>query len=287
MAKDKRASRRGQLTKAKLKPAEFKSKELDSVPPYVVQTCLAKLKKDIHLHEAIQQRYQELMEEGKAQPDVDAEEEDSAAETHEEHLDLLRQMEEYLECFNCVIKSKNLRAKYSMFRDTMSMETPEFESESLTLRAAFEDLMDQILTLSLEEVGPLRTEVAGCQKPLLEQLHEFRKRRHRKTPEPTASSTESSTTTSRSRGPKIKMEMPSFSGEPTEWRHFHRLFTSAMDGRGRGFTDHEKVCILLKSMAHPEAQRIVQAHTHSDEGYADALKALTTNTELPGRSFLS
>ena len=54
VAKDKRTSRRGQLTKTKPKLAEFKSKELDSIPPYAVQTCLAKLKKDIHLHEAIQ-----------------------------------------------------------------------------------------------------------------------------------------------------------------------------------------------------------------------------------------
>jgi len=81
------------------------------------------------------------------------------------------------------------------------------------------------------------------------------------------------------------MEMPSYSGEPTEWRHFHRLFSSAMDSRGRDFTDHEKVCILLKSMIHPEAQRIVQAHTNSDEGYAEAMKALTMKYGAPRKVF--
>jgi len=65
----------------------------DSLPPSTVQACIAKLNKDINLHEAIQQRYQELLKEGKAKADVIAEEEDSAAETHEEYLELLRQME--------------------------------------------------------------------------------------------------------------------------------------------------------------------------------------------------
>jgi len=112
VAKDKRASCRGQLTKAKYKLAEFKSKKPDSVPLSTVQACLAKLNKDISLHGAIQQRYQKLLEEGGAKPEVIAEEEDSAVETHEEHLELLRQMEEYLEFLHCCIKSKKLRAKY-------------------------------------------------------------------------------------------------------------------------------------------------------------------------------
>ncbi len=67
VAKDKRTSRRGQITKVKAKLAEFKNKQVDDVPlatpKLVVQT---KLKKDVHLHEAIQQRFQELLAKGSA-----------------------------------------------------------------------------------------------------------------------------------------------------------------------------------------------------------------------------
>ena len=97
----------------------------------------------------------------------------------------------------------------------------------------------------------------------MEQLTTFRKDRHRSkvaeaesTPTPTPA-----VIPSHSSGPKIKMELPDFNGEPTEWRHFHRLFTSAMDSRGRDFTQHEKVCILLKSMKIPDAQRILVRQT--------------------------
>jgi len=98
----------------------------------------------------------------------------------------------------------------------MTMETPEFEDESLKLRVAFEEIMVQILTFSIEEIEPLRAEVAWCQKHFLERLHDFRKLRHTRTMEPPARSSDSSTPTSRSHGSKIKIEMPSFNGEPTE-----------------------------------------------------------------------
>ncbi len=62
--------------------------------------------------------------------------------------------------------------------ETVSTESPEFESESLTIRESFKDLMNQILTVSIEEITPLHTEVSCCQKKLVEQITTFRKDRH-------------------------------------------------------------------------------------------------------------
>ena len=81
------------------------------------------------------------------------------------------------------------------------------------------------------------------------------------------------------------MELPDFNGESTEWSHFHRLFTSAMDSRGRDFTQHEKACILLKSMRIPDAQRIVQSYTTHDDSYTQAMEALVKKYGSPKKVF--
>ncbi len=53
VAKDKRSSHRGQITKAKLKLVELKAKGLENVPLTTVDNLITKLKKDMSLHEAI------------------------------------------------------------------------------------------------------------------------------------------------------------------------------------------------------------------------------------------
>jgi len=78
VAKDKLASRRGQITKTKLKLAELKTKPLDSISPATLQSLLAKLKKDLLLHETIHQRFLNLLEKGETEASLIQEEENSA-----------------------------------------------------------------------------------------------------------------------------------------------------------------------------------------------------------------
>ncbi len=79
------------------------------------------------------------------------EEEELSPEVYEEHQKLLREFEEYRECILCSQGSKKLRRGYALFKDTTSMEIPEFEAESLTFRADFKTLMeDRILNITID-----------------------------------------------------------------------------------------------------------------------------------------
>lgn len=77
-----------------------------------------------------------------------------------------------------------------------------------------------------------------------------------------------------SRSTKLKLDLPTFSGHPVDWHHFHELFTSALDRAGEDYSQREKTCFLLKAMTGGEAEQIVKSHAASEDGYTKALKAL-------------
>ncbi len=69
-----------------------------------------------------------------------------------------------------------------------------------------------------------------------------------------------------SRSTKLKLDLPTFSGHPVDWHHFHELFTSALDRAGEDYSQREKTCFLLKAMTGGEAEQIVKSHAASAEG---------------------
>ncbi len=274
LAKDKRTARRGQITKDKLKLVELKAKSLDSISSTALQSLLTKLKRDLLLHEAIQQRYEELLSKEESDATLIEEEEQSTILVSEEHQELLCQLEEFRDCVDCSDDFRKLRARFSMFISAMDAENPGFETDCTPFRTAFNEMMDRILSINANELDCVKKEVEDLQCHLLGKIRESRNIIHsRATPSSTPSTVLPVVTAPR--GPKIKLDLPDFNGNPTEWRHFHRLFTSAMTSRGSEFSNHEKVCILLKSMKTAEAQRIVQSHVNSDSCYDEAMEALT------------
>ncbi len=168
-----------------------------------------------------------------------------------------------------------------MFISAMDAETPGFETDCTPFRTAFNEMMDRILSINANELDCVKKEVEDLQCHLLGKIRESRNIHSRATPSSTPSTVLPVVTAPR--GPKIKLDLPDFNGNPTEWRHFHRLSTSAMTSRGSEFSNHEKVCILLKSMKTAEAQRIVQSHVNSDSCYDEAMEALTAKKYLKSR----
>ncbi len=118
----------------------------------------------------------------------------------------------------------------------------------------------------------------------MERLQQFREKRHLKFTKTATPPPEAPTTVSHS-APKIKLELPDFNGEPTEWKRFHGPFTHAMDSHGAAFTEQENLGVLLKSMKSDEARRIVESYANSTDCYKEAMGALTEKFGSPIRIF--
>ncbi len=73
---------------------------------------------------------------------------------------------------------------------------------------------------------------------------------------------------------KLHLELPKFSGKPTDWFNFHALFTAAIDRQGTGLTEPERCCLLANAMLSEEARRVVEFYQAGKNGYDSAMKAL-------------
>ncbi len=146
----------------------------------------------------------------------------------------------------------------------------EFEDDCKSLFSEFANYQRKIASATEADLVDIRGTFRHHQEPLSRHLTDARgSRKKDKLPEST------SELITKSRGPKIKLDLPKFSGNPTDWRHFHCLFTSALEKRGDAFSQHEKACLLLQAMSIPEAQQIVQSYSHADDGYDQAMEVLT------------
>ncbi len=136
-----------------------------------------------------------------------------------------------------------------------------------------------IATFTEPELTTIRQTFNSHEEELVRRLTESKSSLKRSKAEDTSASL------SPIKGPTIKLDLPKFNGKPTDWRHFHRLFSSALENRGALFSSHEKVCLLLQAMQTTEAQRIIQSHSHSDDGFEQAIEALTTKYGSPKKVF--
>ena len=73
---------------------------------------------------------------------------------------------------------------------------------------------------------------------------------------------------------ELKIDLPPFSGKPTDWHDFMDLFAATMKKRGSHLSNPEKCCLLLKAMSTEEAKSVVNKYKTGDEGYEAAVKAL-------------
>ncbi len=71
-------------------------------------------------------------------------------------------------------------------------------------------------------------------------------------------------------GSLLKVDLPSFSGEPTQWRSFITIFQSIMDKHGRHLTDPEKCSLLMKHVKLEDAKRTVLRKSQQEDGFKGA-----------------
>lgn len=73
---------------------------------------------------------------------------------------------------------------------------------------------------------------------------------------------------------RLKVDLPKFNGEPTEWLSFKSLFASALERDGSDISEYEKTQHLLSCMTSATAKQTVKQFTTANDGYDQALKAL-------------
>ncbi len=272
LVKVKRSSRKGRITRLKSKLEEARATPLNALHRKTLTNLRDDLAKEIKIYDALQARYERLLAEKETPEAQLTEEMEAALETSDMHLDLQRRVEELRSLQALHTDALKLRAEYDTFSETANPDVAEFEKDCSRIQKHLNAFLHQTLTVEDEDITALREQFKRDLGESHHQLNRCREKRAQDRRDRTLAETE--TKERPSSGPKIKLELPTFSGNPMEWTHFHKLFTSALSSRGSSFSDREKVCLLLNAMKNPEAERIVRLHSFSDDGYAQAMEAL-------------
>jgi len=148
----------------------------------------------------------------------------------------------------------------------------EFEKDSAKIQCKLSAFLNITASHDHDEIIELREQFMTYEGQLMAKLIESRLMRKRvpKSASPTPPEPVRHTGSS-----SLRLELPEFSGHPLDWHHFSELFTIALERAGHGFSDREKSCFLLKDKRNSEAEQIVKSYSTSDDGYNQALRALT------------
>jgi len=73
------------------------------------------------------------------------------------------------------------------------------------------------------------------------------------------------------RAAPITVELPKFDGDPTHWRHFETLFSTAIRTRASGFSHLDVRCLLMDALQSPEAKEVVRSYPKDDAPLDDLL----------------
>ncbi len=252
------------LTKLLRRVTELQERHPDHITGFVAEDFLKDLEAIKLSHLAIQDQIDELV-----QGDVDlAEAEEPERERDEEAFAKVRSaIRECQTLTDLWINSNDLRDELAAALDFPEVNSPLFRNSFTGLTSScrdwfkvaarlindhpvlerrYHDLKDKYSKLCKEVHSACRDPPSG---PVAER------------PAPTRSN-------------KLKLELPTFSGHPLDWRCFHELFATALDRAGDEFSEREKACFLLKAMQGEEAEQIVRSHSTSEAAYSNAMEAL-------------
>ncbi len=93
---------------------------------------------------------------------------------------------------------------------------------------------------------------------------------------PTVSAAAMPARTSSSDSNALKIELPSFDGDPFKWANFRTMFTQAIDQRARGHSVLEVKGLLIKAIKHPDGLKILHNLPSDDTPLAEMLDRLET-----------
>jgi len=150
----------------------------------------------------------------------------------------------------------------------------EFEKDCSKVQRKISNFLQQTGSFHAPSVKHSRHTFKKYLIDLTVKLTEGRSKRRERKEKSDLDTSVSESTPRPSRGSKLRLDLPDFSGHPLDWHHFHELFTSALERTGDDFFDREKACFLLKAMKTTEAEQIVKSHATAEGGYKKAFKAL-------------
>lgn len=136
-AKHKRGYRRGRITKTKAIVEECLALSLGDLRLDRIDSIVEGLAKDIRQHDALQERFEQILERDTTMTEEAwAEELQSAENHHDSHQDILRQaralwsnLEWYLEC-------EEIRTEFARFESKANPDVPEYETEGAKLKTS-------------------------------------------------------------------------------------------------------------------------------------------------------
>ena len=249
---DRRSARKGAITRL--------DNYITSIGPLMlyghhaaeIQKKLEELHRSRALFEALQEKYEELSED---KPDFDLAQEQQQAAEFQATVDNIQDLfEEKYAIANQYDKGSYLEEQLENY------DLPEKGDASIIL-ADFKRLQDAFDTY-LSKTARFKGDrgIAEQRDKVKRILNARRKEIFAITPNKKEASTPAVSATATT----LKTELPTFSGNPTEWSGFFTLFNSVIS-KDTSLTDAEKCCLLTKAMKSTEAHGIaIRASENAD-----------------------
>lgn len=274
--KRKRGHRRGQITRIQRRLSALLSKDLREIAMTEIDSLKADFDHEVKLHEVIQEQIEDLVSIDESALSAESTEREVRDDTHYSIRQELNKLRCELEIWqagtdlSAELDSLLTIREPSRTHDQESFKDFKKEVSALARKASSYFTNEHIHTI----ISQLREGVTA--------LHNNIRAAEGRSTLPAATTTERPTMY---RGTKLKLDLPTFSGQPPDWLHFYDMFSSALDRAGDEYSEREKSCFLLKAMEETEAKEIVKSYANSENGYTEALEALKDRYGSPKRVF--
>ena len=268
--KKKRTIQRAQFTRIFHKFEKYKDKPLQNFRAVDLTRILDELKPHAILHDALQDRYDEVLVEIPSLSEVSAEREEDEAR-RQDHQDAIFNIEEMITKMNYYQEGvillqtlKEVSKSGNLLASSVVSKITRLDSQiELYLKSTLDYIYD-------EDINSMCTELQQDMLHITRSLAQAQE----------SSSTSSMTTIAtkpeivvNSRTSRLKVSLPKYDGSPLEWRRFLELFTTVIE-KDSTLRDSEKTCLLLESMDTPETKEVVKAASVGCNSYNTAIKAL-------------
>ena len=254
----------------------YLSTDLGDIQGHLFMSLSEKISREDKYLEALHEKYEYLVERDESTSKEDLVKAlEEGVEAAEMRSNIITKAKYLAAIYTHYLEAQSLQAAYDDFVDTCNPILMEFETECHALQKRLSTYKSIITPFKEHSLDKIRDTFTGHINDLAKRLTEAREGRAEskaEVPPPSHHRPSSS---------KLKLELPTFSGHPTEWQHFYHLFTSALERAGSDFSDRERSCFLLKAMVNSEAAQIVKSYSMSKDGCDRALKALERRYGTP------
>lgn len=242
-----RAHRRGNITRYSRKVETFASRSLRDVTELELTSLLRDLDKEIAKHSLLQDEIELLVSDDYDALDAEMADRDRHDEVHSSVRLDIESLQKRLATYAL---GTDLELQLDVLIN-LTDSTPEATSAFKELRQAFSAFTHQTASFAAVEEFALITKTI---KEGISVIH------HNMATSPTTSATPVPPTSSTepthqpiSRVAPVNIDLPKFSGNPLDWRHFEIMFASTLDTRKDSLSNGDKVAML--SAAIPDEGR--------------------------------